>query len=202
MELEELKSTWKSQDKKLDAVLKTNELLLKKINYGKARQEFKSTLNMEIANLWAIPFIILWSLIDCVNNSWEQYLPLNFIILCCLGILSLFFYSKRYRLLKKILAFDVSIKDSLGRLIFYQNFINKYKKYEYLLSPTLGFTMIYILSFSTITYHNQNIFIPIFIIATISVSLIMYFFYKKYFFAKIEKTKNYLKELEEFESEI
>ena len=147
MELEDIKKAWRIQDKKMDRMLKTNVLLLKKTNYNKIRQEFKSTLKIEAINLWAIPMIILVSFIVCVNNHWEGFLLWNYFALILISIVGFYFYRKRYKKLKSLLKFDRSIKQSLMNLYSFQIFFNKFRKTEAILALTLLIPMFYIFTF-------------------------------------------------------
>ena len=155
---------------------------------------------MELLNIWTIPFILIHSIICCILNNWEGYLIINFIIIFLLGILSLYFYPMRLKKLKVLLKFDNSISDTTKKLIHYEEYINQNKKYEYLLIPFLGFSFFYIFTYNLHAFQNQIVF-NVTVIITISITLLlMPYLYKKYFTKKIEVTRDYIKELEEFES--
>lgn len=201
MEIEEFKNTWKNQDKKLDAMLKTNEKLLKRINYDKIRQEFRTTLDMELANLWAVPLGVFACLYSCYSKNWEGLLVWSFAILLILGIISMVFYTKRYKMLKDVLKFDSSVTDSLKKLYRYEAFFNRYKKYEYMLSPILLVTILYIVIFDENKLGFHPFFIQSFAIGLVVGTILIYFGYRYYYTNKINRTIESLKELEEFESQ-
>jgi hypothetical protein len=198
MELEDIKQIWKNQDEKLDVLLKTNEILLRKINFNKIKQNFKGTLNLELINLWVIPILTIHVVLVCFHYEWKSSLPWAFTLFVVFAILSFVFYSKRYRLLKSLLQFDLSLTGSLNKLIYYEAYFNKFKKFEFILSPLFGFCLLYIIDFHTFLKSPQH-FYYIFIFFAILVTFLL-FIYNYYFKRKIENTFKLLSELKEFES--
>jgi len=199
MELDELKKIWSEMDALKEKVHVSDNRIKEML-----KKEGKSALAklIRISKFYSIVMIPLGLFLCLVSyrffeaGSYYIICPLVFLFLCML-IEPLEIYL--YRLLKEINFSNMTVKEVSERILKYQNILQKFKMY----AMPVGFVYLgiwYYLDYKLTLGSEINWALIIFMIAMCLVFLIAVpVLYKKLYFNHINRIKESLKELKEFE---
>lgn len=204
MEIEEIKIMWKKHDQKLDANLKFNKQLLKKMNLDKSKQEMQKPMLYEITSIF-IMFLVSAYLISSsiqVINELQYSIP-GFIA----TILSLIYLTLSVIKTNDFLKIDyfsspiIQLQKELAKI---KVRILRFRKIEFTLLP------IFVISILPILFKpvlNMNIYadlkllsIVILIILGISIPVTIWI-NKNLYDKKMRNTERFLSEIDTFETE-
>jgi hypothetical protein len=204
MNLDELKTTWQTYDKKLTATRQLNEKLIKNIIREKSGTALsRMRRNCLLIILWMI-VIICFCISSIIYTIYYQYhfQYLSLIVFVVVGGIYIFQLIKEYRN-SNIDLYNNNLKASLvNTLEVHEKLMSTNKKVP-LLFLLAGF--LYLVNSSIKAFHNEGIVhAVIFLTAGLLTNALIFFVahkmgaFKDHFGIRL---KNQLKELEEFEEE-
>jgi hypothetical protein len=204
MELDELKSAWKSYDQKLSENLKLNEQLLRNMNLERSKREINSPLISEIISIMIGFAFLLFFVSTTLKNSGEMkfLIPglMNSIICFVILVLS----AKKIRLLSEIDLFNTPIVELQRAILIVKQKMLLYKKIEFCLMPFFGLFLapILIKGLRNIDIYGNPIryIIALFIGLGIGYPLAIWI-YKHWYQKKLNNVEILLNELKMFELE-
>ena len=204
MELDELKALWLQYDKKLNKNLKFNEVLLRKINLNKAKQELQKPFTYELITVVVIFITIVFVTAFSIRLIHEIQFCLPGFVCLPLGITYLIFSIMKANRFTKIDYYNSNIVKLQKDLLLLKTFILRLRKIEGILLPFLIITILPIL-FKAV--HNINIYktmghfvIKVCIILGISYPVGMWI-NRNLYDKKIKDAEILLKEIDNFEKE-
>ena len=202
MELEQFKNIWENQDKKLDANLKVNTALLRRLNFDKAQRELRKPKIGELIQIIAT-FILSVYLVWISVLIWDKYefaIPSSLAAMASMGIMVIAII--RYRQLLAINFYDDSIIGLQKRLYELQNFLLKIGKLELglnIIALIMMWPIILVTGFDIDIYLNLSYMILVLAIVGI-IALPLGLSYWKGYQQKLTNAANLLKEIEELEA--
>ena len=208
MELDDLRRSWEQYDNKLIENLKLNEELLRRSNLDRSKREMNTPMIWESVNVGVGIFILLFSF------YWTMHSVREPLVLVCGGIFTLFtllsfLYSlKAIGMLRKIDYYYASVLDLQKQILAFQTFFNKMKKFglytlPILLAPGMIFfcKIFYKIGFVKVDLFHYPIALIINILIVITITyLMLIWIYREFYDKKIESTRRFLADLEEFEN--
>jgi ABC-type maltose transport system permease subunit len=206
MELQELKNAWAEYDKKLSENLKINEELLKRMNLDKSKNELKTPMRYEIAQ------IIIMFLLACPMIFYGVYMidqPLFSVLSflsAAIALTCMIFSIKRIKAFVKVDYYNASVLQIQKEITSLKIYVMKFRKAEMILSAILVFSVFPVLmkwvhGFDMFTSdHFLDPIIRLTVIFAIGTPLGMWLS-KHFYNKKIENAQYYLNEIERFSKE-
>jgi len=199
MELDEIKKVWNEMDV-LKEKLQVSDNRIKEMLKKEGKSALEKLIGMaKIGMIILIPlglFLCLLSLKFFEAGGYYMICPLIF-LLFCIAMVPFDFYL--YRLLKEIDFSTMTVREVSERILKYQNIIRKFEMYGII--GCVVYLSIWYYLFYTLTFGSKIVweFIIFMIVMCIVAGLIIPFLYKKLYYNNINRIKDSLKELKEFE---
>jgi nitrate reductase NapE component len=202
MELDELKDLWAEQDKRLEANLKLNEDLLRKINLDRSRGELQKPLVYEIAS--SAMLIVLSVVIGAFTfrGDMDIWLFLSGVVSLVLCLVYLGFSLLKIASFNKVDCYHLNVVELQLRVEKLKVDILKYRKLEFILMPFFVFALIPILSLMLVGVNVfqklDSLLVPFIVGLVVSVPVVIYI-NRNLYDKKLDNTRRFLKEIEELE---
>lgn len=204
METEEIKNMWKKYDKKLDANLKFNVLLLKKMNLDKSKQEMQKPMLYEITNVVIMFLVSAYFISSSIQVLNELQYSIPGFIATILSMIYLTLSAIKINDFLKIDYFSSPIIQLQKELVKIKTRILLFRKIEFTLLPILVISILPIL-FKSVrnmdVYANLKLLsIVIFIVLGISIPVTIWI-NRNLYDKKIRNAERFLSEIDSFETE-
>ncbi|NOU60312.1 hypothetical protein [Marinifilum caeruleilacunae] len=202
MELDELKSLWEEQDKKLEANLKLNEDLLKKRNLDRSKGELQKPMIYEIFNstMLVVLLIVFGSFIfKEKDNAYQLIAGLCSVLL---SVMYLVFSMSKIAAFQKVDCYHLSVVQLQMRLEKLKRVILRYRKVELILTPL--FIVVILPVFSKLltgvdVFQKINSLVAPFVVGLLVAIPVMIYINRNLYDKKLENTRRFLAEIEELE---
>ena len=199
MELDEIKEIWQEIDL-LKEKQQVNDTRIKEMLKNEGKTALAKLIRMSVFGMIAlIPLGLILCLLSYKffeAGGYYMIWPLVFLFLC---IVMTPFDVYLYRLLKGIDYSRMSVKEVSERILKYQTIIRKFEMYGIIVGVVylgIWYYLYYKLIFGT---EINRIFIIFMIVMCLLVGISIPFLYKKFYYNNINRIKESLKELKEFE---
>ena len=204
MELDELKRSWEEYDRKLSENLKMNEELLRRSNLDRSKREMNAPLTIIMSGIITGSLLFLFLIGATIHyGNHGGYLASGLASLLFLGT-SVGVEALQARELFRMDYYDAPLIELQKRLMKFENIYRRERKWTMFLLPLLVAALLPIFF---IAVRNWDIlahpwrYLEYVVVGLLVAYPLMIWIYRMFYDKKVEATKRFLSELEEFEQE-
>ncbi|MFV0590130.1 MAG: hypothetical protein ACK5M7_01980 [Draconibacterium sp.] len=204
MELEELKQAWLEYDNKLSSGLKTNHLLLRKMNLNHAKAAMATPLYYELFSFVIVFALLIGTVSSTIRFASSTKLLISGGLTILWLIVSLVLTARKIKGLSNLNFYNASVLEIQKQLALVQKRYQWYKKFEFYTFPVFAVVAIpvgvkAVHGFDIFEYPWQYV-IGVTLALAIGYPLAIWI-YKNWYDKKLQDTNEVLTELDQFEQE-